>query len=307
MSLLKTRLQMNDRMAEMKIKAEQGVDALATPEELKEILRLTMEVETMEAELFTSKANEQAAKPVKKNGAATKRPRSPSPNPKPSGSKTVPRDDPNANAHGRTPTPKPKPKPQGKTVPSSSTSVSPSKPQKADRIVIDWANYALPRPPLGNDWGEFYRKADLFDLAKAEARVRSGKDPRLSVRNTSVSYGKVIAPEPPCTRCVKLDMPCLWIDVAEPTPNMPNVRCITCREFDAGLCKKSEPGTKAHAYTAAVMEYHNIAIALGERAGLWMGEGVPELDIIPRPTWEAGLSAASGSGGKRTTRNSLAS
>ncbi|KAJ7057465.1 hypothetical protein C8F01DRAFT_1152243 [Mycena amicta] len=297
MAVLQSRLEMSEKVVEMRLKVLDAVNAEATPSELAETRLLMTQCEAVAMEISEMKSgSSQKTAAIRKDRPVDRRP--------------IQRMADSDSDSIVVPAPSSSAKPKTKTMTFDAVVVPKLSASAAAAVgPIDWDNYSLPRPPLGTDWHDFYRKAGLREVAKAEARVKNGSDPRLATRPQVGSYGKVIVSQPPCERCVKHRLPCLFIDLAQPTANTPNVRCIVCRE-SSGKCAKAPTGTRPHKYADAVAVYHNIAISRNERPGLWMGDGVPELDILPPKTWEAGPATATGDRGtgyQRSTRNSMGS
>ncbi|KAF7296163.1 hypothetical protein HMN09_01084700 [Mycena chlorophos] len=145
------------------------------------------------------------------------------------------------------------------------------------------ATARIPTPPAPfADWGDFFQSDDgLMDVAAAEARVSAGRDPREDLKRFRASYGSVVVMRPPCGICIKYDLPCLYVDPTQnPFSDGRPPRCIICQEWKYH-CNPRHGDTKAnvkiHAHTEAIAEYHNVAIAAGERPGIWMGPGVADL------------------------------
>nr|GAT48934.1 predicted protein [Mycena chlorophos] len=141
----------------------------------------------------------------------------------------------------------------------------------------------IPSPPAPfADWGDFFQSDDgLMDVAAAEARINAGRDPREDLKRFRASYGSVVVMRPPCGICIKYDLPCLYVDPTQnPFSDGRPPRCIICQEWKYH-CNPRHGDTKAnvkiHAHTEAIAEYHNVAIAAGERPGIWIGSGVADL------------------------------
>ncbi|KAF7291348.1 hypothetical protein MIND_01279300 [Mycena indigotica] len=274
MDVLKTRLKLNEDLVEMRLKLVSSVSSEATDSQLEEMRALLTRCESAAMDIAESKAS--AVPPAGKK-------------------KTLLRD-----KEGQF-TQKAAVAEASASVPSTSVSKAKKKtptppPQRKE---IDWDNYPLARPPKGENWHEFYEMEGFHDLAKAQARVKRG-DPMFISKSLSFNtYFVVLAPEPPCDRCVKQNLPCLAPDPAHNT-NTNQFRCITCREFN-GVCNKTIPGSTKHEYADAVVAYHNTANSLEQRPGLWMGPDVPELDILPHGVWERQTELDK----QRRTRNSL--
>ncbi|KAF7313158.1 hypothetical protein MKEN_01002000 [Mycena kentingensis (nom. inval.)] len=171
---------------------------------------------------------------------------------------------------------------------SSSPSPSPSRP-KVSRPksptklkvtkVASGASAALPNPPDGSaDWTTFYTQKHNLRLAKAQARW-GHPDPRKIV-SKNIAYGRILASPKPCTECVRKCIPCLRVDVSE-RGNLSHApsRCLICHYTRRNKPCEDDRKAKQHAHAERIVEYHNVAIELGQRPGIWMGVGIPDLDI----------------------------
>ncbi|KAJ7059758.1 hypothetical protein C8F01DRAFT_1145574 [Mycena amicta] len=135
---------------------------------------------------------------------------------------------------------------------------------------------ALPAPPAGfSTWPDLYSEGQMLVLAKAQSNAEHLNDPQ--------KYGAVIVPLNPCSRCARLDIPCLVVD-----PDGRKMKnCIVCQSAKThGACIAAK-NAERHQYADAVAQYHNYAIGLGERPGMWMGPGVPALRPDPDSTSNA--------------------
>ncbi|KAF7313157.1 hypothetical protein MKEN_01001900 [Mycena kentingensis (nom. inval.)] len=145
---------------------------------------------------------------------------------------------------------------------------------------------SLPRPPDGYaTWRDLYVRENLSEIAQAQARIH-GPDPRTARRPHYASYGRVRIPTSSCGKCAHHGWPCLWIDPPVRPEHRSPVKvqkCILCQEH--GIPCQESFGAEPYKHTNAIAAYHNAAIQLGERPGLWMGPGVEDLDILP-PQWK---------------------
>ncbi|KAF7300026.1 hypothetical protein MKEN_01325100 [Mycena kentingensis (nom. inval.)] len=276
MDVLKSRQKLSEEVAEMKVQVAEAINAQCSPAEISETLKLLQQTQMVAIEI-------EDLKPKERRLERKERPKNP-----------VERI---ADAIPSTSTfapPQPVLPPRLARVardPSPAPAPAPTRPP-----IIDWDNYPLQRPPGGYaNWNDFYEGEGLAELARAQARVKRG-DPLL-VSTARSGYGVVVVQDPPCQRCVKKGYPCLFVDPS--TIKTPTLRCLVCRESDAP-CQESKPRTPGHKYVAAVAAYHNTTSTRGERPGVWMGPGVPDLDILPARLWETVMTG-------RGTRNSRAS
>ncbi|KAJ7057313.1 hypothetical protein C8F01DRAFT_330409 [Mycena amicta] len=279
MDVLRSRLKLSEEVVAMKIKVVEDLDAKATPDELVETRRLltlceSLAVERTDAAITSKKAT--------KTGRQDR---------------SLPK---------RIAEAAPKPTPSSASAPPTRTRAAASAAAAAESVTIDWDNYPLARPPLGTDWRDFFQREGLHEVAKAQARVRRG-DPLFTKSPLNVSYGMVIVSRPPCERCLKHNVPCLAPDPAHSTVT-PHTRCLLCREINTS-CNRTHLGPVPHVYADPLAAYHNATSALGERPGLWMGPGVPQLDgVLPQEVWNRDLTDGGGGEGKknkRVTRNSM--
>ncbi|KAF7319148.1 hypothetical protein HMN09_00251200 [Mycena chlorophos] len=153
----------------------------------------------------------------------------------------------------------------------------------------DAASGPMPKPPPGFDsWTDVYKSSpNMLKLASAQARLDLS-DEALPGRVKLGVYGKVKIPAKPCKHCLFSDVPCLSVDSTVMR------RCLMCQVYRAprnvgGKCvaaSEDEEQSETHPWARAIVRYHNHAIALNERPGMWMGPGVPQLEVdSPIRTW----------------------
>ncbi|KAF7310244.1 hypothetical protein MIND_00398100 [Mycena indigotica] len=159
-----------------------------------------------------------------------------------------------------------------------------------DKVLEERAERAakqpIPPPPEGFDsWSEVYADGNMRVLAKAQARSDRGDNPWGAIngpKNRCLSYGSVRVPEAPCKKPRAGGE--LW----------QAQRCIVCQVKSSQSCVPAADAEK-HKYTDAVVAYHNHAISIDARPGMWMGPGVPQLDLrAPPPGLRASMRGKRG-------------
>ncbi|KAF7296951.1 hypothetical protein MIND_00927000 [Mycena indigotica] len=120
-------------------------------------------------------------------------------------------------------------------------------------------------PPGFPSWAHLYNLPPMRILSAAQVQLP----------------GAVVVPSHPCTRCVRLDVPCLVLAASA------SKACLVCRTGKQHEACVSGLTAQPHPHADAVAAFHNHTLAMGTRLGLRMGDEPPPANELGKRTARA--------------------